>query len=180
MRLSLLLPLAFAALATGAAADIVKLKNGETLEGIVASKDKNYVTVKVAGGEVGFDLALVDSIDDTKGPKTDEDLAKLTDAARKRAADQDAERAMAVARRDAAVAAEASAKRSADAEPVDASAAAPSEEQTMVSDLEARRAAIEEVLDAIPTRRERDRWRRELLAHYFGPGNYDPILRIAR
>ena len=81
----------------------MKLKNGETITGVVVSKDNHYITIEVACGEMGFDESLVESIDATQGPRTKEDVATLTDAARKRAADADAERAMAVARREAAI-----------------------------------------------------------------------------
>jgi hypothetical protein len=169
------------AFASASSADIIKLKNGETISGLVVSKDNHYVTVKVAGGEIGFDESLVDSIDSAAGPKTNDDIAALTDASRKRAADQDAERAMAVARREAAVAAEAAAQRNG-ATATDAAASLTTEERVDNAEqaLTIRIDAIDEALAQIPTRREREKMRRAIVAYYFGASGFDPILGVVR
>jgi hypothetical protein len=155
--------------------DVVKLKNGETLEGVVVSKDNNYITIEMPCGEVGFDMSLVDSVDTEKGPRTKEDLATLRDASRQRAADQDAQREMATARREAAVAAEAAARRESGQEPaVEDTRPTLTAEEGMALRIE----AFEEALQLIERRREREKLRRELVNYYFGP-TYDPIIRVA-
>lgn len=164
----------FGAAPAAALADIVKLKNGETIEGIVVSKDDKYVTIAVPCGELGFDASLVDSIDAKAGPTTKEDLTALRDAARRRAAEQDAQREMAVARREAAVAAEAAARRESPEAEADAEA-----RPTLTSDesVQIRIEAFEEALNSIVSRREREKLRRELVNYYFGP-SFDPILHL--
>lgn len=162
-----------------ASADIIKLKNGETLEGVVVSRDKGYITILVPSGEMGLDASFVDSIDTEKGPRTKEDLAKLQEASRARSEDANSAREAAMARnRAAAQAAEASARRETpesnninntnDGETATGNAAA------------ARVVAIEDALLQIQSRREREKVRRFLYNFYFGGGNYDPVLRVAR
>lgn len=167
---------AAALLASAASADVVKLKNGETLEGVVTSKTSDYVVLKVAGGEMGFPAALVDSVDTTKGPNAS-DLAKQEDESRKRAELYLVERAEAKMRRDAARAAEASARRTEDAaaEPV---TAAPSVDYA--ADARARLDAIEEAVSQVTKRRERNRVRWALYRYYFGVPDLDLIRDLPR
>jgi hypothetical protein len=182
-RLLSIATITFAALAATSSADIVKLKNGETITGVVVSKDNHYITIEVACGEMGFDESLVESIDATQGPRTKEDVATLTDAARKRAADADAERAMAVARREAAIqAAEASATRR---EPVAAADTLAAEETRLArteDDLQLRIDAADDVLQSVVNQRQRAQLKRLIYQYYLGPSSssFDPTLGIAR
>lgn len=171
---SIILASAFVAIAAlPARADIIKLKNGETLEGIVVSKDKNYVTIQVASGELGFDAAFVDSIDTEKGPRSTDDLTKTREANRARLDAENQERASALARVKAAAVAEASATRESNATNDTASTTATSDSATRLNDLN-------ETLSKVPRKREREKLRRALLNLYFGVGSYDPVLRIGR
>ncbi len=161
--------------ASPALADVVLLKNGESLEGIVVSRKDGYLTLRVPHGEIGFDEALVESVDGTKGP----DAAKLTEleeASRRASELVQIEREAAFARRAAIAAVEASATR----ETVEEAPAEPTAAESLEAELRARLDAIEATLAEVPTKRERVKLRRLLLNAYLGAGAvYDPILRVA-
>ncbi|MBI3819588.1 MAG: hypothetical protein HY286_12915 [Planctomycetes bacterium] len=163
-----------AALALTASADIIKLKNGDTLEGIVISNDKNYVVIQMPSGEMGLDATFVDSIDKEKGPRSAGDLAKIRDASNARLESENSEREASFARTRAVVAADAAARRdhvTNTDEPTNAPA------PTTVSE---RMSALDDALSQVPRKRDREKLRRLLLNFYFGGGVYDPVLRIAR
>lgn len=163
---------AFAALvllSPAALCDLVKLKNGAELSGVVVSKEGGMVVLRMPHGEIGFDASLVESIDTAQG-LTQESLTKAEEEGAKAAEASTQERIAALRARRAAVrAAEASAvldrgaaEPAAEVDPVVAEA------ERAAADAQARLVAIDEVLAGIPTARERVAVRRALLAYYFG------------
>ena len=170
--------LSLVVVAPASRADIVKLKNGEELAGVVVKREAGTVTLKIAGGEIGFPESLVDSIDSTKGPTADQ-LAKQDEASREALAAANRERAVVrEARRAAARAVEASAS-------VEPAATAPADEEAtraakVETEIRARLDAIDAVTSEIVSQRERSRVRRSLLRHYFGDSECNPVLDIAR
>src|SRR5262245_33986567 len=152
-RFALLIP--FVLLAAPVSADLIKLKNGETIEGVVTSKTDQYIVIKIAGGEMGFSTALLDSVDSNAGPKA-EDLTKREEDARRRNEVVQAERETARLQRASAAAAVEAAARRESASTADASAApATVAERTAAYEDEVveRLNAIDEVLNQVPTRR---------------------------
>lgn len=167
---------ALAFLTPQGAADIIKLKNGETLEGVVVSKDKNYVTIELAAGELGLDASMIDSIDSNAGPKTKDDLASARSASKDRLELANAERdAQSARRRAAAVAAEASASRSGSS-PADAAV----ETAAVENRVENRVDQLEAALAGVKSRREREKLRRYLYSYFFGGPVYDPVVNVTR
>src|SRR4030095_1435591 len=153
--------------------DIVTLKNGDTLDGVVTSRENGMVTLRIPGGELGFDAQLLESIDAAKGlnkdtlakPKEDSKKANET-AANERVAELRARRA-------AVRASEASAQLDR-GQAVEAAATTQpiTEAEAVYDDAQSRLDAIDAVLAQIPTMRERVMVRRALLAHYFGAVGY--------
>ncbi|MFN0207220.1 MAG: hypothetical protein ACKVS6_13025 [Planctomycetota bacterium] len=172
-----LLACAAAVIATShfANADIIKLKNGETIEGVVVSKDDRYITIQLPNGELGMDAAFVDSVDATKGPRTNDDLAAIRDKSKERLELANLEREQANARtRAQANVAEASARR-------DGAPDATTEVDTTVAaedSVASRLAAIDQMLSTVERKRDREKLKRFLYNYFFGGRAYDPVLGI--
>jgi hypothetical protein len=163
------------ACAAVASADIIKLKNGETLEGIVKSRESHYVVIQMPNGELGLDAAFVESIDTTKGPKTNDDLSKLRAQSDTRVELANVEREQSRARSKAqATAAEASARRETQAD-----VAAP-ETATAESAAADRLETIDALLKNVKRSRDREKLRRFLYSYFFGGGVYDPVMHVLR
>jgi uncharacterized membrane protein len=180
VRTPLLLGSAIASLlllASASSADVVKLKNGEELAGVVVKREGGVVTLRVAGGEIGFPESLVESVDTSKGP-TAEQLTKQEDASREALAAANRERAVVrEARRSAARAVEAAATVETAPAPVEDEEARAARLET---EMRAKLDAIDSITSQIVSQRERARVRRALLNEYFGGSGYDPVLDITR
>src|SRR5262245_28210005 len=173
-RSSLLLLGALLVSSPSAFSDIVTLKNGDTLDGVVTSRDNGMVTLRIPGGEIGFDAKLVESIDATKGFNKDS-LAKAEDDAKKANEASANERLAELRARRAAVRASEASAQLDRGQAVDAAATTQpiTEEQAVYDDAQSRLDAIDAVLATIPTMRKRVMVRRALLAHYFGAVSYN-------